>query len=109
MYFIIVGHFFPSGNEFIYMFSVPLFFFISGYLTKSTDSTSLFYSKLYNNLILPLLLICLASYLIYIITTVFDGQIVCFTHLYEYWKSVFLGNQGERTASSLEPVGLSIH
>lgn len=99
MYFIIVGHFFPLGNECIYMFSVPLFFFISGFLTKLTD---LCYKKLYSNLIQPLLLICLTLYLIHIITIMWSSKTITPPfHLYEYWKSVFIGNQGENIGGGL--------
>ena len=39
MYVIILGHTFPEGLcAFIYSFSVPLFFFISGFLDKRATS-----------------------------------------------------------------------
>lgn len=42
MYFIVLGHMFPKGLEFIYAFSVPLFFLLSGFTTsrKQTDESA---------------------------------------------------------------------
>ncbi len=57
MYFIIVGHIFPLGHQYIYVFSVPLFFFISGYLGHREDSVQVFWKKLFKNLILPCVII----------------------------------------------------
>lgn len=34
MYFIVAGHFFPIGYKYIYVFNVPLFFILSGFLCK---------------------------------------------------------------------------
>ena len=59
MYFIIAGHIFPIGHEYIYVFSVPLFFVISGYLGHRESSNKLFWSKLFRNLILPCIVILL--------------------------------------------------
>lgn len=50
--------FFPLGNQIIYMFSVPLFFFISGFLSKTNETEKVFWSKLFRSLVLPLLIIC---------------------------------------------------
>ena len=59
MYFIIAGHIFPLGHEYIYVFSVPLFFVISGYLGHRETSNKLFWQKLFRNLILPCIVILL--------------------------------------------------
>lgn len=59
MYFIIAGHIFPLGHEYIYVFSVPLFFVISGYLGHRENSNKLFWQKLFRNLILPCIVILL--------------------------------------------------
>lgn len=63
MYFIIVGHIFPLGNEYIYVFSVPLFFVISGFLSHREDDVRLFWKKLWRNLILPCIIICFILHL----------------------------------------------
>lgn len=43
IYFIIVGHIFPVGKEFVYAFSVPLFFLISGFLSHREEDCSVFW------------------------------------------------------------------
>ncbi len=60
IYLIIVGHFFPLGNQIIYMFSVPLFFFyFRVFLSKTNENRKkVFWSKLFRSLVLPLLIIC---------------------------------------------------
>ena len=58
MYFIIYGHFFSLGNKYVYTFSVALFFMISGLLTKKTKNYTLFWSKTWYNLVVPMLIIC---------------------------------------------------
>lgn len=58
LYFIVAGHYFPPGYEFLYVFSVQLFFIISGFLNKKVNFT-LFVKKLTRQLILPMLLLSL--------------------------------------------------
>lgn len=53
MYLIVVGHMFPPGNEFIYVFSVPLFFISSGFLTRHEDSLKAWEQKSYTRLVEP--------------------------------------------------------
>lgn len=62
MYLIVLGHFFPIGHKFIYVFSVPLFFIISGFLTKRESSQKEFWKKLWYNLALPMIIITLLAY-----------------------------------------------
>lgn len=46
IYLIVLGHMFPCpGTNFIYSFSVPLFFFISGFLFYQSDSFNTFLRK----------------------------------------------------------------
>ena len=59
MYFIILGHFFPPGNKYIYVFNVPLFFIVSGFLCKKEEDNILFLRKIWYNLIVPMLIISL--------------------------------------------------
>lgn len=56
MYLIVYGHYTSYGHEFIYTFSVPLFFVISGFLFKKEESIRTFFKKNFYNLILPMLL-----------------------------------------------------
>lgn len=57
MYFIVLGHLFSVGMVYVYVFSVPLFFIISGYLTKRQDDNHVFWKKTWYNLVVPMLLI----------------------------------------------------
>lgn len=62
MYLIVLGHFFPIGHKFIYVFSVPLFFIISGFLSKRESNQREFWKKLWYNLTLPMIIITLLAY-----------------------------------------------
>lgn len=57
MYFIVLGHLFSVGFQYVYVFSVPLFFVISGFLCKKETDHQVFWKKLFYNLVLPMLLI----------------------------------------------------
>lgn len=66
MFAIILGHLFPNGLvPFIYSFSVPLFFLISGYLTNIHQDAWGYLSKLFRGLVMPYSLIWLANVVIY--------------------------------------------
>lgn len=56
MYLIVYGHYTSFGHEFIYTFSVPLFFVISGFLFKKEENIRTFFKKNFYNLILPMLI-----------------------------------------------------
>ena len=58
------GHFFSLFDRYVYVFSVPLFFVISGFLCRKESDTKVFWKKLWYNLVIPLLLICVLNYLI---------------------------------------------
>lgn len=74
MLFIIWGHAFPKAfSPFIYSFNVPLFFIISGYLFKRSDTFAVFLKKNYVSLIIPYLLLCL---------------IKDFSHVVEYYNDI---------------------
>jgi len=63
MYFIILGHFFPPGYVYIYIFNVPVFFVISGFLAKKEDYQLKFWNKIINKYIVPLVFISIAMYI----------------------------------------------
>ena len=51
---IVWGHCFPKGMDtFLYAFNVPLFFLISGYLTRRESSMHICFNKCLHNLIIP--------------------------------------------------------
>lgn len=68
MFLIILGHLFPSGLvPFIYSFSVPLFFIVSGFLTNTNYDTKKYFIRLVKGLVVPYALIWGANTLIYAI------------------------------------------
>ena len=94
MYFIIAGHMFSDGHDFLYTFSVPLFFLISGFLFRYETQQNIFWEKLFNNLVLPCLLICFIVLAVESIARLllgkFDIQIV-----YHRILNIILGHQGK--------------
>lgn len=60
---IVYGHFFSFFDIYVYVFSVPLFFLISGFLSKKESDNKIFWRKLFYNLIVPLFIICTMNYL----------------------------------------------
>lgn len=62
MFFIIWGHLFPYYfTDFVYSFSVPAFFWASGYLSKTGKNNRQFFDKLWKSLCVPYLLICIIN------------------------------------------------
>lgn len=64
MVLIVYGHFFSLFDIYVYVFSVPLFFLISGFLSKVETENNVFFKKLWYNLVVPLMIICTMNYLI---------------------------------------------
>ena len=60
---IVFGHFASPHNVYAYVFSVPLFFLISGFLSKREENHTVFWKKIWHNLIVPMLIICTINYL----------------------------------------------
>ena len=56
MYLIIAGHLGVPGNQFIYVFSVPSFFILSGFLFKK-ESWKSFFQKSFWNLFIPMIIL----------------------------------------------------
>lgn len=80
IYLIIVGHFIiprPPFVEYIYVFSVPLFFVISGFLFRRIESNKKFWVKLFKSLCLPMLAICAVLY-------VYDSFIAIIHHNFTF-------------------------
>lgn len=57
MYFIIAGHCWVPGNNYKYVFSVPCFFIISGFLSHREESGKVFWKKLIYNMVVPMLIL----------------------------------------------------
>jgi len=64
MFCIVWGHFFSTGYQYLYVFNVPVFFLISGFLTKREDKNT-FWHKILHNLFLPLVLISSINFLLH--------------------------------------------
>lgn len=60
---IVFGHFASPHSVYAYVFSVPLFFLISGFLSKREENHTVFWKKIWHNLIVPMLIICTIKYL----------------------------------------------
>ena len=76
IYLIVLGHMFPSpGTNFIYSFSVPLFFFISGFLFYQQKNFNTFFIRNFHSLIIPYLFINCISLIF----------VVCFSSSFS-WK-----------------------
>ncbi len=67
MYFIVVGHMFPDGYKSIYAFSVPLFFVVSGLLSKNVSDSKIFWRKIVQSLIVPMICFCLLSLAVFLL------------------------------------------
>ncbi len=94
MYFIIAGHMFSAGNEYLYTFSVPLFFAISGFLCHHEGDNKVFWNKLYRNLILPCLLICLIILALETLTRLATNKMV-WSMIPMRLFNILIGNQGK--------------
>lgn len=60
---IVFGHFGSRYSNYAYVFSVPLFFLISGFLSKIEENHTVFWKKIWHNLIVSMLIICTINYL----------------------------------------------
>lgn len=57
MFFIIYGHLFSYGYTYVYAFNVPVFFILSGFLFKEDQPASVFWYKVWWQLVVPMLAI----------------------------------------------------
>jgi Acyltransferase family. len=86
----VLGHFFSVGNKFIYVFHVPLFFVISGYLLKKESDPSVFWKKLWYNLMVPMLLMIVIKFSITCIVQLVDGSFELMS-IYWFLRNVLFG------------------
>lgn len=94
MYFVIAGHNSVPGSKYIYVFSVPCFFLISGFLAKKESENRTFWLKLWWNLLVPMSLFAAINLLyvigIHLMTTSFNSD-----ELYMGLLMCVIGNQGQ--------------
>ena len=63
IYLVVLGHFYSFGEKFIYVFHIPLFFLISGFLSKKESDGLAFWKKIWYNLAVPMLIIAILNYI----------------------------------------------
>lgn len=72
---VVWGHFFPDGmSDFIYAFNVPVFFVVSGYLTKEDRDMKENAHKVAVALVIPYLLLALIKVAGYVFKHITDGK-----------------------------------
>lgn len=90
IYLIVLGHFYSIGEKFIYVFHVPLFFVISGFLSKKEDNGQVFWKKLWYNLTVPMLIMSVVNFVYACIVQFFDGTLVWST-VYWFIRNIVFG------------------
>ena len=90
IYLIVYGHLESVANQYVYTFSVPLFFIISGFLCKHEDDDGVFWKKLWFNLVVPMLLISCITFAIDFVIDYRNGAFEL-SSLYEFPVNVLLG------------------
>ncbi len=94
MYFIIAGHCWVPYNQYIYVFSVPCFFIISGYLSHKESTVSIFWTKLLFNMVIPLCIYLIISLCFYNLQMYANG-LFNLNNLYQGPILSIIGMQGQ--------------
>ena len=92
MYLIVYGHFMSYGHQYIYTFSVPLFFIISGFLFKKEEHLSFFLKKNFHNLIIPMLIMVAIIQLRKNLPSILNGSFQI-PQIFSIISGVIAGNQ----------------
>lgn len=92
IYFIVLGHFFSVFHLYIYTFNVPLFFIISGFLAKKECSPTIFWKKLWYNLIIPLLLISVINFSVYCLVDIYYSKFY-YINVFKFIFNAIIGEQ----------------
>ena len=90
IYLIVLGHFYSVGEKLIYVFHVPLFFMISGFLNKKEAEGQVFWKKIWYNLAVPILIMATLNLIIHSILKLLNGS---FEPIDLYWfvRNVLFG------------------
>lgn len=86
------------GNKYIYVFSVPCFFILSGFLSKREDDDKLFWKKLLWNLIIPMCLYFAINILVQFAVQIVKGTFEL-EFLYQAPFLAAIGMQGQNFAA----------
>ena len=90
IYLVVLGHFYSFGEKFIYVFHVPLFFLISGFLSRKEDDKRQFWRKLWYNLAVPMLIMAAVNFVCACIVQLCNGSFAWST-LYWFVRNVVFG------------------
>ena len=90
MYLIIAGHLFPIGYTYLYVFNVPIFFLISGFLCKRDNNNYFFIKKIIFNYIIPIFIIRTIMYFWEKYTYIAPNH---FINIIDYWICILKGQQ----------------
>ena len=103
IYLIVLGHFYSIGEKFIYVFHVPLFFVISGFLNKKEADGQVFWKKLWYNLAVPMLIMAILNLIIHSILKLLNGTFEP-TDLYWFVRNVLrLLNRTQNSSAASTP------
>jgi len=94
MFLIVCGHCFVPGYKYIYVFNVPCFFIISGFLSKFEKNYIIFFKKILWNLIIPSVIFWTINILVQFIEQIVTGSFRL-SYLYQAPLLSLLGMQGE--------------
>lgn len=100
MYFIITGHCNVPGNKYIYAFSVPCFFVLSGFLTKRESNPKVFWKKTWWNLVVPMIILLLIHIAYVCALDLLQGTFEI-NYLWQCLCNALIGNQGQDTKGGL--------
>ncbi len=88
IYLVVAGHFFPIYNQYVYVVSAPLFFFISGFLSKIEKGSDLC-TKIVRNLVFPMLFFVVIYFVEGIVTKTIREP----SDVLRYWGGFLIGDQ----------------
>ena len=94
MYFIVAGHCWVPGNKYIYVFSVPCFFALFGFLSKREDDERIFWKKIFWNLFVPMCLFFVINSVVQFTVQILKGTFEL-KYIYQAPLLASIGMQGQ--------------
>ena len=98
MFLIIAGHCWAPGYKYIYVFNVPCFFILSGFLSKKEDDLKQFWAKNWWNLIVPMVLLFFANTIVQFVVHLVNGTFKA-SFLWKTPLLALIGMQGNNYAA----------
>lgn len=90
IFLIVSGHYFPPNYAILYVFSVQLFFIISGFLSKK-EPTKIFRQKIFRQLIIPMIILGVIYHVTLSVKDFISGSF-CMKLLMQNIYGLFIGN-----------------